>query len=111
MVSNHSLGRYQIAARRARSRVRRGSPPRRWPLAPPQVHDWRALQRDAPAGAIQSPPGGGEATLVEKCDLYMGIRERRPDKNAMAILCGELEDAATMEALKGLQAEGLFLLI
>ena len=45
-----------------------------------------------------------EATLVEECDLYMEIRERRPDKNAMAILCGELEDAATMEALKGLQA-------
>ena len=52
-----------------------------------------------------------EATLVEKCDLYMEICERRPDKSATAILRGELEEAATMAALKGLQALGLLLLI
>ena len=52
-----------------------------------------------------------EATLVEKCDLYGEIREMRPFKSAMAILCGELEGAATMAALKELQASGFFLLI
>eukprot|EP00974_Lingulodinium_polyedra_P103770 10044001-Lingulodinium_polyedra.AAC.1 len=44
--------------------------------------------------------------LSEKSPLYRTILEQRPDRNALAILCGELEDRVTRAVLGRLQNFG-----